>query len=93
MNCAVTVDDISRADAIYGPSLPILKGKIVRRRPEHLRAFARVALSLMIQDHHSSDVLDVDFFYGNGCTFLYTKSRAIKFKSVQRCYSRGGGND
>ena len=28
-------------------------------------------------------------FYVNGCDFLHTKTRSIKFKYVQRCYSRG----
>ena len=62
---------------------------MVRRRPGHHGEIARVPLPLMIKDHHGSDILDVDFSYVNGCAFLHTKTRSIKFKSVKRCYSRG----
>ena len=34
-NCTVQVDDISRADHLYGPLKPILEGKSVRQRPPH----------------------------------------------------------
>ena len=89
VNCTVTCDDIIRADAIYGPAVSLLKEKMASRRPEHHQAIARVPLPLMIREHHASDTLDIDFFYVNGCAFLYTKTRSFKFKSVQRCYSSG----
>ena len=31
INCAVTLDDIARVEAIYGSAVPILKGKMTRR--------------------------------------------------------------
>ena len=85
INCAVTADDISRAEAIYGPAVSLLHGKMVHRRPEHHRHIKRIPLPPMILDHHSSDTLDINFFYVNGCAFLYIKPLHIKFKSVQRC--------
>ena len=32
-NCNVTVDDINRADIIYGPAKPTLEGKMIRLHP------------------------------------------------------------
>ena len=32
-NCAVTTDDISRAELIYGPSVPFLEGNIMKHKP------------------------------------------------------------
>ena len=61
MNCTITADDIARAEAIYGPAVPNLKGKMVRRRLEYHRNIARVPLPPMIAEHHASDVLDVGF--------------------------------
>jgi hypothetical protein len=43
-NCDITVDDINRAEALYGPHLAILKGKSVRKRPKHTKHRARVLL-------------------------------------------------
>ena len=32
-NFPITTDDISRAEAIYGPQIPIIQGRSIRRRP------------------------------------------------------------
>ena len=63
LNCDITVNNISRAVAIYGPSEPMLQGKMVRRRPEHVADIPRVPLPPMITEHHPSDILDLDFFF------------------------------
>ena len=85
LNCDVTVDDISRAVAIYGQSEPMLKGKMVRRRPEHVADIPRVALPPMITEHHASDILDMDFFFMNGLGFLYTKKKTTSSKLCNVC--------
>ena len=82
INCDITVDDVSRAVVIYGPSEPMLKCKMFRRRPGHVADIPRVPLPPLIIEHFPSDVLDMDFFFVNGLGFLYTITRKCKFKTV-----------
>ena len=87
MNADVTIDDINRAEAIYGKAVPLIKGKMVRKRPKHLSDVPRVELPLPLLKHHPSDELDIDFLYIQGAPYLLTKTRKIKFQSVQ-CFNR-----
>jgi hypothetical protein len=89
VNCNVTVDDVNRAEAIYGPQVPLLKGKMVRRRPEHTTNVPRVPLSTPILQHHPTDEINMDFMFVNGTPYLHTKSTVIKFLSIQQCKGRG----
>ena len=88
-NCTVTIDDVTRAEAIYGPQVPILKGKMVRRRPEHFTSIPRVQIPAPLLEHHPTDELNMDYMYINGTPYLHTKSSVIKFNSVQHCKGRG----
>jgi len=45
VNTDVTADGINRAEAIYGQAVPLIKGKMVRKRPEHTATVTRI--------HHS----------------------------------------
>ena len=83
------MDDVSRAEAIYGPLEPLLMGQMVCQRPSHYSNIPRVPLPPYIQDYHRTDDLDVDFLYINGTPFLHTKTRKLNFRSLQRFYSRG----
>jgi hypothetical protein len=73
-NCDVTVDDVNRADAIYGPAVAILKGKTVRRRPEHTQHRARVQIPAPILQQHQEVRLFMDYFFVNGTPFFHTIS-------------------
>ena len=58
LNTAVTSDDINRAEAIYGEGTQIIKGKMTRKRPEHISTIKRVQLPPPLLQHHPNDVLD-----------------------------------
>ena len=90
-NCPVTVDDISRADNIYGPPPPILQGKATRTTPSK-PSVPFVPLPLQIQEHYRDVTLYIDFFYVNGLPFLHTKSKDIHFLTVQCGHTRNTTN-
>ena len=86
-NCNVTVDDINRADIIYGPARPLLQGKMTRLHPPSTK-IERIPLPLPIQEHHRCLQLFMDFFFVNGEPFLHTKTKKINFLTASHCTSR-----
>ena len=86
-NSPVTLDDINRAEVIYGPAKPLLEGKMVRRRPPKHR-IERVPLPLAISTHHKELQLYIDFFYVNGYPFLASKTSKINFITATPMKSR-----
>lgn len=83
VNTDVTTDDINRAEAIYGQAVPLIKGKMVRKRPEHTATVTRVQLPLPLVKHHPTDILDIDFLYVQGAPYLLSKTQKIKFQAIQ----------
>ena len=81
-NCPVTVDDVNRATFIYGPAVPLLKGKMTRKhpRPPNLQY---TPLPSQILHQHPTLQLYIDFFFVNKLPFLHTKSGAINFVTAQ----------
>ena len=51
-NCAITADDVNRAEAIYGSPVPYLQGHMVRRKPQVHEKIEKVPLPPMIAQHH-----------------------------------------
>jgi hypothetical protein len=60
-NCRVTVDDVNRADIIFGPAEPTLEGKMIKKNPNGCK-IKRVPLPLPILQHHKDLELFIDFF-------------------------------
>ena len=89
INCETTVDDISRAEAIYGPQVPMLRGKMVRKMLNEFTTLPRTPLPTDVAQHHPTDEIDMDFFFVNGNPFLHTKTKVIKFRAVQSHTGRG----
>ena len=86
-NSPVTIDDIDRAEHIYGPALPTLQGKMTRSSPK-TKPTVFVPVPLDIFEHHKFIDLYADFLFVNGIPFMHTKSANINFLSIQHCTSR-----
>ena len=89
-NSGITGDDINRAQIIYGPPIPILKGKMKRIKPES-KNITRIPLPPPVLKHHRNLQLYIDFFFVNKMPFLHTKSSKINFLTVQSGPNRTKG--
>jgi hypothetical protein len=89
-NSGITIDDINRAEAIFGTPTPLLKGKIIRKLPIQNKV-QKIPLPIPIADRHKKIQLYLDFFFVNGYAFLHTKSSKINFITSQICTSRSQG--
>ena len=81
-NTEVTIDDVHRADHIFGPAKPLLQGTMTRQKPT-TNKIEKIPLPLPISTHHTSVSLSVDFFYVNGHTFFTSKSAKLNFTTAK----------
>ena len=61
-NCDISVDDINKANIIYGPSIPNIQGQMTRRRPQAHDKIVKISLPPMAAQHHQKVSLSMDFF-------------------------------
>ena len=87
-NANVTVDDVNRAEFIYGQAPPLIQGKMTRQVPTPAHQQHLLPLPPPIAEHHHEVSLCVDFFFVNGMSFLHTVSRNIQFRSISRTRTR-----
>ena len=81
-NCPVTLEDITIAENVYGPSIAALKGKTTRRTPNPvINDYIEVPQELVAK--HKEVELSIDTLYVNGMPFLATISKDIKFRTCQ----------
>ena len=78
-NTKVTVEDINRAEKIYGPGLPVLSGKIVRIKPVFDEKMPESILPLEIAENHRNVQLHVDFLFVKRRPYPHTKAEKINF--------------
>ena len=86
-NSNITIDDIDRAQFLFGTSTPLLKGKMTRS-PNSRERIPRVSIPPSILTYHRKVKLHVDFFFVNKLPFLHTKSEDLNFLTVQSGQTR-----
>jgi hypothetical protein len=81
-NCPVTASDVTNARTIFGPDLPSLRGKTVRRAPAPVVG-DYVAVPWSLVDTNKAVTLAADVFFVDGTAFLLTVARRIKFVTTE----------
>jgi len=89
-NSKITIDDINRAEIIFGTPKPLLKGTMIRHVPI-TNKIEKVPLPIQIAERHKEIHLYIDFFFINGHAFLHTKSSKINFITAELVNSRAKG--
>ena len=89
-DCPVTAADIANAKVIFGPSLPQLKGKSVREKPQRAEPeYVRVPKEIIDLNRYITLVADVMFV--GGLPFLISLSRRVRFVTIQYMPRRTAG--
>ena len=83
-NSKVTLDDLRRAEYIFGgPAVNLLKGKTFYTPVNPNRPVERIPLPPHILKTHPTDNLDIDFMYCQGAPYLLMKTAVVKFRAIQ----------
>ena len=86
-NCRITVDDINRAENIFGKPIPLLQGKMTMPT-QVAKTTVRIPLSLEFKEEHRRVTLFIDIFYVNKMPFLLCKSEGVEHFKVFNLNSR-----
>ncbi len=81
-NCPITDQDISNANAIFGPNLPGIRGKTTQTKHEAVK-MDYVEIPKTLIQRNKFIYLAVDVLYVDRVPFLVTTSRNIKFITVE----------
>ena len=81
-DCPVKIEDIEIAEDIFGKDIHALKGKTVRKTPEHT-IIDTIEVPKDILKLHNNLTIGIDFMFINGLPFFVTTSWKIKFSTVE----------
>ncbi len=90
-NCPVATSDVQNAHTIFGPDLAGLRGKTVRRKPEHV-VTDYVAIPRDFLARHHNVTLTGDVMFVNGLPFFITQSRGINLVTIEFATTRTAQN-
>jgi hypothetical protein len=82
LNCLVTHTNIANAPTIFGPDLPSVQGKTVRRTPTPV-VTDYVEVPQLLVELNKMVTLAAGVFFVDGMVFLITMSRRIKFMTAE----------
>ncbi len=81
-NSPITVGDVRRSKAIYGPSLPAIKGRTRYQESKRVADVELVQIPKSLHDDLKHVTLCIDFHYVNGVTVFHSISRQIDYRTV-----------
>jgi hypothetical protein len=78
----ITIDDINKAEKVFGPNVGVLKGKTTQQKPAPVVSdYVKIPRELV--QNHQSVILCMDGIVINGVPFLTTVSRNIMYQTAE----------
>ena len=81
-DCPISSKDVDNANKIFGPSLPIVKGKERRGKPDRVDP-EYISIPQQVLELNKFLTLVADVMFVNGLPFFVTLSRNIRFMTVK----------